>query len=55
MSYIEGDVSILGLDHFVHTHILPKEPDYTISMLYVGGSKALWLPDPMLHCTRVIN
>jgi hypothetical protein len=48
VSYIEGDVPILGLDHFVHAHILHEELDYTISMLYAGGSKALWLPDLML-------
>jgi hypothetical protein len=48
MSYIKGDVPILGLDHFVHAHILCEEPDYTISMLYEGGSKALQLPNPAL-------
>jgi hypothetical protein len=40
-----GDVPILGLHHFVHAHILREESDYTISMLYEGGSKALWF-DP---------
>jgi hypothetical protein len=40
-SYIEGDVPISGLDHFVHTHILREEPDYTISMLNEGGRNAL--------------
>jgi hypothetical protein len=44
-SYIEGDVPTLGLDHFVHVHILCEEPNYSISLLYAGGSKALWLPD----------
>jgi hypothetical protein len=48
VSYIEGNVPSLGLDHFVHTHILRKEPDYSISMLFAGGSKALRLPDPTL-------
>jgi hypothetical protein len=33
-TYIEGDVPVLGLDHFVHTHILHEEPDYFVSMLY---------------------
>jgi hypothetical protein len=45
MSYIEGNVPILGLDHFVHAHILCEEPDYTISMLYEGGNKAHRLPN----------
>jgi hypothetical protein len=48
MSYIEGDVSILGLDYFVHALILREEPDYSISMLYEGGIKALRLPEPAL-------
>jgi hypothetical protein len=47
-SYIRGGVPILGLDHFVHVHILREEMDYTISMLYVGDSNALRLIDPML-------
>jgi hypothetical protein len=34
LAYIEGDAPILGLDHFVHTHILREEPDYSLSMLY---------------------
>jgi hypothetical protein len=29
----------------VHALILREEPDYSISMLYAGGSKALRLPD----------
>jgi hypothetical protein len=33
LAYIEGDVPILGLDHFVHVHILCEEPDYSVSML----------------------
>jgi hypothetical protein len=28
MSYIEGDVPILGLTHFVHAHILREEPEH---------------------------
>jgi hypothetical protein len=27
LAYIEGDVPILGLDHFVHVHILSEEPN----------------------------
>jgi hypothetical protein len=43
--YIEGDVPILGLSHFVHAHVLREEPDHSISMLYEGGNKVLWLPN----------
>jgi hypothetical protein len=46
VSNIEGDVPILGLDHFMRAHILCEEPDYSISMLYEGGSNAIWLPNP---------
>jgi hypothetical protein len=41
LAYTEGDVPILGLDYFVHAHILREEPDYFVSMLY--GRKAIWL------------
>jgi hypothetical protein len=34
LAYIEGDVPVLDLDHFVHTHILREEPDHSLSMLY---------------------
>jgi hypothetical protein len=44
LAYIEGDVPVLGLDHFVHVYILREEPDYSISMLY--GRKAIRLPNP---------
>jgi hypothetical protein len=47
MAYIEGDVQILGLDHFVHTHILCEKPDYSVSMLY--GRKAIRLPNTALR------
>jgi hypothetical protein len=47
LAYIEGDVPILGLVHFVHAHILRDEPDYSASMLY--GRKAIWLPNPALR------
>jgi hypothetical protein len=47
LAYIEGDVPILGLDHFIHSHILLNEPDYSVSMLY--GRKAIQLPNPALR------
>jgi hypothetical protein len=47
LAYIEGDVSILGLDHFVHAHILHEEHDYSVSMLY--GRNAIRLPNPTLR------
>jgi hypothetical protein len=47
LSYIEGDLLILGLDHFVHAHILHEEPDHSLSMLY--GRKAIRLPNPGLQ------
>jgi hypothetical protein len=47
LAYIEGDVPILGLDHFVHAHILRDEPNYYVSMLY--GHKAIRLPNPALR------
>jgi hypothetical protein len=46
LAYIEGDVPILCLDHFVHAHILREEPDYSISKLY--GCKAIRLHNPTL-------
>jgi hypothetical protein len=48
MFYIEGDVPILGLDHFLRTHILHEGPNYSISMLYEGGNKVIQLPNPTL-------
>jgi hypothetical protein len=47
LAYIEGDVPDLGLDHFVHAHILREEPDHSLSMLY--GRKAIQLPNPGLR------
>jgi hypothetical protein len=47
LAYIEGDVPILGLDHFVHAHILREEPNYFVLMLY--GRKVIQLPNPALH------
>jgi hypothetical protein len=47
LAYIEGDVPILNLDHFVHAHILREEPDYSVSMLY--GRKVIRLPNPSLR------
>jgi hypothetical protein len=47
LAYNEGDVPILGLDHFVHPHILHEKPDYSVSMLY--GHMAIRLPNPGLR------
>jgi hypothetical protein len=47
LAYIEGVVSDLGLDHFVHAHILCEEHDHSLSMLY--GRKAIRLPNPGLR------
>jgi hypothetical protein len=47
LAYIEGDVPILSLDHFVHAHILCEEPDYSVSMMY--GHKAIRLPNPAIR------
>jgi hypothetical protein len=47
LAYIEGDVPILGLDYFVHAHILCEEPNYFVSMLY--GHKAIQLPNQALR------
>jgi hypothetical protein len=47
LAYIEVDVPILDLDHFVHAHILREEPDHSLSILY--GRKVIWLPNPGLR------
>jgi hypothetical protein len=47
LAYIEGDVLVLGLDHFVHAYISREEPDHSLSILY--GRKAIWLPNPALR------
>jgi hypothetical protein len=47
LAYIEGDVPILGLDHFVHVRILHEEPDDSLSMLF--GRKAIRLLNPALR------
>jgi hypothetical protein len=47
LTYIEGDVPILGIDHFVHAHILCKEPNCSVSMMY--GRKAIRLLNPALR------
>ena len=47
LAYIEGDVPNLGLDHFVHAHILCEEPDHSLSMLH--GHKVIRLPNPGLR------
>jgi hypothetical protein len=53
LAYIEGDVPVLGLDHFVHAHILREEPDHSLSMLY--GRKAIWIPNPGLQLCSCEN
>jgi hypothetical protein len=55
LAYIEGDVPILGLDHFVHVHILHMEPDHFLFMLY--GRKAIRLPNlglQLYSCESII-
>jgi hypothetical protein len=47
LAYIEGDIPILEFDHFVHVHILRKEPNHSLSMLY--GHRAIWLPNLSLR------
>jgi hypothetical protein len=47
LAYIEEDVPILGIDHFVHAHILCEKPNHSLSMLY--GCKAIRLPNPGLQ------
>jgi hypothetical protein len=47
LAYIEGDIPDLGLDHFVHVHILREEHDHSLSMLY--GRKAIRLPNSGLQ------
>jgi hypothetical protein len=47
LAYIEGDVHVLCLDHFVHAHILHKELNYSVFMLY--GRKVIRLPNPALQ------
>jgi hypothetical protein len=47
LAYIEGDVPDLGLDNFVHAHILREEHDHSLYMLY--GRMAIQLPNPGLR------
>jgi hypothetical protein len=47
LAYIEGGVPVLGLDHFVHPHILHEEPNHSLSMLY--GRKVIRIPNPALR------
>jgi hypothetical protein len=57
VAYIEGDVPILGLSHFVHAHVLREESDHSISILYEAGNKVLRLPNQayLLHsCDQLI-
>jgi hypothetical protein len=43
LAYIKQDVPVLGLDYFIHVHILHEEPDHSLSMLY--GRKVIRLPN----------
>jgi hypothetical protein len=43
LAYIERDVPILGLGHFVHVHTLHEEPDHSLSIVY--GHKVIRLPN----------
>jgi hypothetical protein len=57
VAYIKGGVPIPGLSHFVHAHVLCEEPDHSISMLYEGGNKVLWLPNQaylLCSCDQLI-
>jgi hypothetical protein len=57
VAYVEGDVPIHGLSHYVNAHVLREEPDHFISMLYDGGNKVLRLPNQayLLHsCDQLI-
>jgi hypothetical protein len=45
LAYIEGDVPVLGLDHFVHVHILCEEPDYSVS-IYMVVRRSGYLTQP---------
>jgi hypothetical protein len=47
LAYIEGDVPILDLDHFIHARILHEDPDHSLFMLH--GRKAIQLPNPSLR------
>jgi hypothetical protein len=54
LAYTEGDVHVLGLDHFIHAHILHEEPDHSLSMF--DGRKVIRLPNPGLRlysCERL--
>jgi hypothetical protein len=47
LAYIEKDVPVLVLNHFVHAHILREEPNYSVSMLY--GHKVIQLPNSAIR------
>jgi hypothetical protein len=37
LAYIEGDVPIIGLGHFVHSHILCEEHNHSLSCMVEGS------------------
>jgi hypothetical protein len=47
LAYIDRDVPDLGLDHFVHAHILREKPNHSLSMMY--GRKVIRIPNPGLR------
>jgi hypothetical protein len=57
LAYIEGDVPVLGLDHFFRAHILCEEPDHSLSMV---TRRSGYLTQPLdcilvrvLHCSLI--
>jgi hypothetical protein len=55
--YIEGDVPILGLEHFFHAHILREEPSHSLSII---ARRSGYLTQPLdyilvrvLHCSLI--
>jgi hypothetical protein len=47
LAYIEGGIHVLGLDHFIHAHILREKSDHSLYMMY--GRKAIWLSNSGLQ------
>jgi hypothetical protein len=53
LAYIEGGVPILGLDYFVHMHILREESNYSLSTLY-GRKEYLLSRDEEPHTKKSV-